>query len=220
MKTIIVLTLIQVIYRTSHQVKGDDIDINITPLENLLLPIKLGTCRLIYSKHTFIHYINLNEIVRQVKSLKDNYQIIKTSVVKVNASNPISYHGLAENMLERTEVLINTLEKKLENIYPHIRSKRGLIDGIGKVNKYLLGNLDSDDGDRYDKAIEVLENNQKHIIHETNLQISLYKKLIDHYNKSLATLWQNQEKLQRNLQKFQLEIQNTINSLGNYITFQ
>lgn len=89
---------------------------------------------------------------------------------------------------------MNMVKIKLENIKPHIREKRGLFNGLGKINKWIFGNLDSDDEIRYNNAIEILEKNQKLLIHETNLQISLHKKLIGHYNKSITILSSNQQK--------------------------
>jgi hypothetical protein len=214
--------MILILYLTQimQKIECSEDDISLTPLENPLFPILLGTSRLIYTKHTFIHYLDLGEVVRQVEVLENNFLIVRNHIPDINATNPISYQGLAENMLQRTEYLVKLLERKLENIHPHIRTRRGLIDGLGKVNKWLFGNLDSEDGVRYDNAIEILEQNQKQLIHETNLQMSLYKKLIDHYNKSLTTLWQNQQKLQFNLEKFQASIENEINNLDKYITFQ
>lgn len=59
-----------------------------------------------------------------------------------------------------------------------MRLTRSLLNGVGKVNKWLFGNHDSDDGDRYNIAIKLLQDNQKHITKEINLQTLLFKKLI------------------------------------------
>ncbi|XP_057665983.1 uncharacterized protein LOC130899848 [Diorhabda carinulata] len=215
MKPTIVLMLL-LLYKT---IKTEDI--TVTNVNNLLLPINLGTSNLIYTKHTFIYYIDLEFIHKQINNLKQYYYNLRNNLSQANATNPISYHNLAEQSLSRTEILINTLDKKSENIYPHLRLKRGLINNaVGKIDKWLFGTLDSDDEERYNNAINVLQQNQKQIIHEVNLQISLHKKLIDHYNKSITTLWDNQWKLFDNIEKFHISIENKIITLNYFITFQ
>lgn len=203
-----------------HQMTCNGEDIQITKLENLLLPIQLGNARLVYSKHTFLHYVDLSTLVKQIDSLVQHFRIVLGSITQVNVTNPVSYHGLSQSMLTRTEYLINIIQKKFNNLNPHIRNKRGLINGIGKLNKWLFGNLDSDDENKYNQAISLLQKNQKNLIDETNLQISLYKKLIDHYNKSITILSKNQEKFNNDLEKFSASVYNKIETLESYLSFQ
>ncbi|XP_057660730.1 uncharacterized protein LOC130896567 [Diorhabda carinulata] len=99
-------------------------------------------------------------------------------------------------MLIRTGYLSNIIKKKFENLNPHIRNRRGLLNGVSKIYKWLFGNLDSDDEIKYDNAITLLQQNQKNIIHETSLQISLYKKLIN----KIKTLNKNQANFNNDLQ--------------------
>lgn len=195
-------------------------DVEIINIGNLLLPVSLGNTRLVYTKHTFLHYVDLGEILTQISKLDEHLGIIQNCISKINVSNPISYHGLSQNILTRTEYLIDIVHKKYSNLHPHIRRERGLINGIGKINKWLFGTLDSDDEIRYDNAIKILELNQKDLIHEVNLQTSLYKKLIGHYNKSITTLFQNQQNLDNDLSKFQAAVNNQIGDLSEYISFQ
>ncbi|XP_056641536.1 uncharacterized protein LOC130448273 [Diorhabda sublineata] len=163
---------------------------------------------------------HLSQLIKQIDSLVTHFNYIKNSITTVTTTNSISYHALAQNMLIRTEYLINTVQKKFENLNPHIRNRRGLLNGVGKINKWLFGNLDSDDEIKYDNAITLLQQNQKNIIHETNLQISLYKKLIDHYNKSITTLNKNQANFNNGLQLFSASVYNKIETLESYLTFQ
>lgn len=195
-------------------------DIQLTTLKNPILPIELGNAKLIYNKHTFLHYVDLDSILKQLTNIEKYFITIKSYLKHNNATNPISYHGLSESAILRTNYLIETTQDKLENLYPHIRIKRGLFNIVGKANKWLFGTLDADDGKKYDKTIKSLENNQRNIINELNLQVSLSKNLVNNYNKTISVLNENQKKLEHSLRVFKNVVETTINDINNYISFQ
>ena len=195
-------------------------DIQLTPVKNPILPVQLGDAKFVYTKHTFLYYIDLLPIINQLNNIHNYYNIVKQHLEKTHKVNPISYQGLIENYLLRAEYLINNTQNKVSNLYPHIRTKRGLINLIGKAHKWLYGTLDADDGERYDNAIDDLQKNQKNIIKELNLQISLSKNLINNYNETVTTFQLNQKKLQRSLEIFEAAVENKISNLNNFIIFQ
>lgn len=218
MDTKILIALICLVLQTPL-IKGEE-DVSISKIENFLLPIQLGNAKLIYTKHTFLHYIDLREIIRQVDQLAKTFNDIKNKIFLANITTPLSFHDLSVSMIERTNYLIDILYTKIENLQPHIRQKRGLINGVGKLGKWLFGILDSDDEIKYEEAIKKLEANQKNIIAETNLQTSLYKKLIEHYNKSITTLAKNQEKIKLDLDKIHAAVNGKIQTLASYLSLQ
>lgn len=195
-------------------------DTQITTLNNYLLPLKLGESKLVYSKHTFIHFIDLGTIINQFNDIESKFLTIKNFIDQENSSNPISYHGLSQNILLRTETLTQITLNKLKNLHPHIRSKRGLLNIVGKANKWLFGTLDSDDGERYNNIINKLKNDHKNIINEVNMQISLSKNLINNYNKTITILSKNQENLNYGLRLFQNAMNKQISNLHDYISLQ
>lgn len=194
-------------------------DIRVSQITNPILPIELGESRLIYNKHTFLHYLDLENIFNQLSSLEKSFKLVRETIIKVNVSNPISYHGLAQGILNRAEYLIKEVQDKFGNLHGHIRTKRGFFDGVGKLSKWLFGTLDSDDEKRYNNAIDLLGKNQESIVNEVNLQISLFKKLIDNYNQTVETIYQNQEKLEYHLEIFKAVITEKISSMSEYISF-
>lgn len=212
---LILLPVLQILPANS-----DETDILQTILKNPILPIQLGHAKIIYTKHTFLHYLDLEPIILQLENIEKYFLKIKNSFISENPNNPISYQGLTENGLLRTNFLIQTTQDKLENLHPHMRNKRGLINIVGKANKWLFGTLDADDGKRYDQAILKLQQNQKNTIKELNLQMSLSKNLIDNYNKTISILSSNQKTLEHSLNTFQAVVQTSINNLNSYITFQ
>lgn len=192
-------------------------------LENPILPLELGKSRLIYSKHTFLHYIDLEYLVKQLESIERHFSFIKEHVNYSTNSSGIgitTYRELQENFMSRTEYLIQITTDKLQNMYPHVRKERGLINVVSKVSKWLFGTLDAEDGERYDKAINELRVNRKNIDTELKLQISLSQRLIDNYNKTISQLSANQQTLQKSLRALQLAISENINNMHDYLNFQ
>ena len=51
-----------------------------------------------------------------------------------------------------------------------MRTKRGLINGLGSIFKSISGNLDYADGERYDKLIQELQNNQINLVNNIKNQ--------------------------------------------------
>ncbi|KAK9887662.1 hypothetical protein WA026_023783 [Henosepilachna vigintioctopunctata] len=76
-------------------IENSDEEITVTSLDNLLLSIRLEACRIIYTKHSFNHYADLSEIIRQADALNNAFIQIGQRIVDVNNSNenPISYHS-------------------------------------------------------------------------------------------------------------------------------
>lgn len=81
-------------------------------------------------------------------------------------------------MLERFQILTET-KKKHKNINPHKRYRRGLIDGIERLSKWLFGTLHSGE------ITETLQQNQQQV--EINHESSLSHDLINIYNKLKMT---------------------------------
>lgn len=89
------------------------------------------------------------------------------------------------------------MSDKIENLYfkENPRTKRGLINFGGTISKWPFGTLDADDGDKYDKILFSLKENQQKIDKQVNSQISLSEKLIDKFSKSIETIINNQRKI-------------------------
>jgi len=197
-------------------------DIQLTTIKNPILPIELGNARIIYNKHVFLHYVDLDTIHIQLGKLVSSFNILSSNILHKNNTNKhiLSYQGLAESLLSRTEYLINIIKNKVNNLIPHRRAKRGLFNIIGSAEKWLFGTLDSEDGKRFDEAITALQQNQKNIIQHLNAQISLSKHLIDHFNKSLSIIEQNQIKLQNGIEFVWEILQNSLQDTHEYLMIE
>lgn len=68
------------------------------------------------------------------------------------------------------------------------RNKICLINGLGNIIRSITGNLDSQDGERYDQMFDKIKENQK-IIQKQNLDnIELNKGMIEKFNKQVEDL--------------------------------
>lgn len=71
----------------------------------------------------------------------------------------------------------------------------------GTVQKWLLGTLHPVAGERKDKAITILKQNQQKNIKEDNKQNS-WSKLIDKYSKNIGKIPSNQRKIEHNIENW------------------
>lgn len=123
-------------------------------------------------------------------------------------------------MLERTQILTETLKRKYKNLSPHLRQRRALFNGIGHLSRWLFGTLDSDDKEQYDHVIETLQHNQKQILKEINLQSSLSHDLINNYNNTITTLYNNQQRIKSNIEKIQSSSEFQIRIIEQFVMLQ
>lgn len=199
-RTIIIKTILTLITPISC-------NIEITPIPNPFLPLTLGVGKIIYNKHTFLHYINLESLETQVEQIRHNIiQIKKNTPEEFN----INLRTILHNVRSEIDEKFNTLSYKFKNLVPYLktRSKRGIINGVGTVHKWLFGTLDAEDGQRYDDAINKLEHNQQTIYNGLENQISLSNRMIDKFNDTLSTIYHNQLRINNAMtnQSFQQNI--------------
>lgn len=192
-------------------------DIEITPLKTQILPFKLGNARVITTKHSFIHFVELAPLINQLGNIARFFQSINQSLARPapSESNTI-YRNAIKNLLKHTNHLIEISRNKVNNLVPHLRSKRGLLNIVGKTSKWLFGTLDSDDAVKYDTALKTLTQNQNSINNEIKLQTSLTKNLIENYNRTITTLDKNQRQIEIRLQYLQ---ENDKLNFDNVITY-
>lgn len=168
-----------------------------------IIPLKLGSAKLQESAFNLIHYYDLNQIVLEVNKLKNKSHILAKTI----ESNPeykyesINYFGLLFMVEEKVET-------KLREIMPiHQRPKRGLINGLGSIFKSISGNLDASDGERYDKIIKTLEQNQQKLANSIAQQNSVSINLINQFNMTIRKISTNEKILESKINEILLFIE-------------
>lgn len=157
-----------------------------------LLPFNLGPVRLTKLYHTFLQYINLDDIETKVTDLQSQLLDFKNRL-------PNDTYVLYELQIEYLTLKIQKIITHLNSLEPQ-RSKRGLVDSFGSVIKSLTGNLDYLDAAKYDDAIKTLQNNQFKISDEFNTHISLSKDWMAHHTNIVSQIVQNQQRINSTLE--------------------
>lgn len=157
-----------------------------------LLPFRLGLATLITHYHTFLQYVELDNIELQVNNLQ-------TQLIDFKNRLENDTYSLYELQIEYLTTKVQKILHNLNSLEPN-RNKRGLVDGLGSIIKSITGNLDYSDAVKYNDAISVLENNQVKITDEFNNHISMSKDWMAHHSKVITAIVQNQDKINSTLE--------------------
>ncbi|HEY9486357.1 MAG TPA: envelope fusion protein, partial [Nitrososphaeraceae archaeon] len=172
-----------------------------------ILPFKLGNAKILNYYRTFIHYYELKEISNQLETINNQYNKLKVNII-TNLNS--THHAEIQNYDNVLYFQTNNAKLKLDNLLSDQnkenqdnRSKRGLINFLGSVIKFITGNLDEKDKIKYDNLIDNLHKNQENLILENNHQISLTKDLIANYNKTIKALILNEKTIANDINDLQ-----------------
>lgn len=156
----------------------------------------MGNAQITDRHHTFIHYLDINKLKPTISNITLEIKCIRGMID--NRPNFDEQHAI-RRFLEHAEYLLAEINLKYNNINPNHRSKRGLINVVGKFHKWAFGTLDSSDGEYYDKAILTLQNNQSKLLENQNQLLGMTKQLMEKYNDTFYRLEQNQKLIQNQI---------------------
>ncbi|KAJ8983435.1 hypothetical protein NQ317_013197 [Molorchus minor] len=182
-----------------------------------ILPFKLGNARVKVATHTFLHYYDLIPISNQISILNQQYDDV-TKAIEKGLSSPYFY--ALQNFNRGILFQLESVKNKFNSVYPFYddkRVKRGLINGLGSIIKSISGNLDQEDAERYNKAIEHLQNKQQQIISQVNTQISLTTEILDNYNKTITLVLHNQDVIVDGIEKIKKDFNKFIFNFSHYM---
>ncbi|XP_049825049.1 uncharacterized protein LOC126265985 [Aethina tumida] len=94
------------------------------------------------------------------------------------------------------------------------RNKRGLINGIGAVWKTISGNLDASDGEYYDKCINQIEKDEKHIENLMKNQILITTSTIKNFNYTIQKLQIDEETFNNDIKIIDIMISNITDNMN------
>lgn len=155
-------------------------------------------------KWTFIHIHDLKPLNDDYNKLKSQYENI---IHSLNDEFRLEYH----NYITTLNYSIQNIDETFCRIFPQTsRYKRGLINGLGSVVKSITGNLDAEDGERINKALELMETDQNNMHQLLSEQTSVMIDAIDELNKTLEGLTHNQKQIVKRIEYLQLVIEGTL----------
>lgn len=131
-------------------------------------------------------YIEINQ--GQIHIVK-NYDLIIHDIIPKEIETIINQ--LEANILslqfdpDKISVLdleIKNLRSKLKTITPH-RQRRGLLNFIGTIHKWLYGTMDNEDRENIEKHLDVIDINNHNIIKNVNQQVIINKNFNETFEK-------------------------------------
>lgn len=105
--------------------------------------------------------------------------------------------NVTDHLEQTLQFKLKKAYRKLEGFYPK-RSKRGLVNVLGKAIKFIAGNPDEDDPDLINQNLEILESNSNKTIGNQAKQIKINNLLQTIINKVSKTLKSIKEQINSN----------------------
>ena len=118
--------------------------------ENGFTEVNIGYVNMVKSYDTIVHIVNPQEIERIV----DNLEFI------------IRNSDLGDKVATLNHQITN-IRNKIKTLIPH-RQKRGLINLVGTINKWLWGTMDDNDTIDIEENFKVVDTNNHNIIENLN----------------------------------------------------
>lgn len=160
-----------------------------------ILPLKLGTAKIQEYTHTLIHFYDLNPIILEINKLNSKSENISCLILQNK-----DYLFDASNYLKILNLTKEKVEIKIKEILPHPeRTKRGLINGLGSIFKAISGNLDANDGERYEQMIKNLQENQNKLGEHIAKQNSISFDIINQFNNTIQKISHNENLLAKKI---------------------
>lgn len=153
-----------------------------------LLPVSLGSAFVEKYHHKMIHYYDFSLLVTHLDTLSMQYTGLKLSVL-----NDSYYTSHFANHIKIIDNIKNDIYERFNVLnFSKSRNKRGLINALESIFKSITGNLDYEDGDRFESIIKQLEKKQNTLNKNINKEYSLSIEIINNFNKTLQDLYFNQ----------------------------
>lgn len=118
-----------------------------------------------------------------------------------------------------TEFLFDEINRKLNQLLPNSRTKRGLINGLGSIFKSITGNLDNEDGERIQQHLKKVDKNQLTLKQIMESQITLTTKAIEKFESTITNLTTDQLVLRSRILQLELALKNQKLELYHRIQF-
>lgn len=162
-----------------------------------LLPMKLGTAKIILGHNNLIHIVRLEqyqETIDRIRQTLENFEHVNEM----------------KDSLSTTRKKLDELDHKLHTLLPNRRHKRGLINGLGTLIKSITGNMDSNDALHLNEQIEFLLNSDRNITNKINKQNRLNHEMIERFENITQHINNQQDVIVEHLNIVNEQIKNKV----------
>lgn len=188
-------------------ITAQTIDIQDLTNNNGFVPIRTGEFRPIEHYNKILHILNLTEYRQTLNIIAQNINTLKTNII---SNKPL---------LDTIEKNFELLQVKVDNLHPHFRAKRGLVNILGKGLKLIAGTMDSDDEKDIENKLESLHNRQINLTEKFNT-LTQVNNLISSQIQNITSHINNQQyKIGKYLDDFRNLLQNKISTLEDEFTY-
>lgn len=149
------------------------------------------------TEHTFVHYYDLSSLYEQYYNLNSQYNAFRINTFKNNFYG--RELGNYNNIIKFTQL---SIKDKISHVDLHLanaRNKRGLVNGLGTIFKTISGNLDHEDGKRYNNILKHLETNQDQFEKQLQMQYTVNKQVIREFNATVNDIKHNENLLKNKI---------------------
>lgn len=130
---------------------------------------------------------------------------IYNKIIHLCENSVYKNYSSCSNNLKIISQIIPTLHSKnnyFKQIIGHYRTKRGWFNGVGTVFKTLIGTMDQNDAEYYDKAIDHINLDEKHLISLLHEQTQIVNSAIKNFNETVSSLNNNEATINYNFELF------------------
>lgn len=145
----------------------------------------LGLAKTLNYYHKIYFSYNLDILNNHFYQLEIN----TAKILTVSRSSKAQLNRLAIAQIENK---IENIRHKLHKITNPTKVKRGLINGLGSIVKFITGNLDQDDLNDINKNIEILSKNENKLNQRISQSITIFSKVTDKLYNELKIIERNQ----------------------------
>lgn len=179
----------------------------LTSVENPILPISIGTTYVTTDHNTAYYHINTTIIGKSIKNLETTLKTLKSTLNQTTWSKDY-IATLFETNIETSQSRIDDLKKFLKQFSMKKRTKRGILNFVGTVQKWLYGTLDAEDGARYDSYIQTLDENQQTINKNLEDQAQVLRQVTKTFHDQFLTIENNQVLISQRIKNISANNQN------------
>lgn len=188
-------------------VNAQQLDVHDLTNNNGYIPIKTGELKTINHYDKILHFINLKAYDKSMSAISDNINALKT----------ITFED--KRLLETIDKDFTLLQAKINSLQIHSKSKRGLVNILGKGLKYIAGSMDSDDEKLINEAIIQIQDNERitnetlsELVHVNNFMTEQINNVTQHINNQ-------QTHISSYINNFKRESMNRIQTLEDEVRF-